>query len=148
MRNNNYNILLDEIFAYGHPNVLGTHQKTLEITTENYLTSRGNCIIAINASKSVKDFSQELKKAILDEKKIEVLLQAGQYFESFQGHGSVDLELSNSISMVFRLSSFISDRTALINCTKNSADLNRNFIKFLQNPNHKLIMQFFLAKNQ
>ena len=48
-------IFLEEIIAQGHPNVLGTHRTTIEITTEDFLTTNGNCIIGVMSSKSVND---------------------------------------------------------------------------------------------
>ena len=35
----------DEIEFYGHPNIQATHQKTIEITKDDYLTHEGYCII-------------------------------------------------------------------------------------------------------
>ena len=139
-------ILLDEIEGMGHPNVLGTHPTTLEITTEDFLTPRGNCIIAVNGSKSVKDLSPALKSAIAEEKKLEVTLSAGPYSDSFFGYGHQDLDLSNPVSIVFRKSNFISDRTGLINCSKASDELNRDMMHYLQDPTHRLIAKFYLAE--
>lgn len=136
-------ILLDEIFANGHPNVLGTHRTTIEITTEDFLTFRGNCIIGISSSKSVKDFNLELKEAIQKGHHIEVEFIAGPYKELIIGDGNKNLTLTNSISMVFRLSEYISNRTALINCSKSSIELDRNLINYLKDPLHKLIIRFY-----
>ena len=139
-------ILLDELTARGHPNVLGTHRTTIEITKENFLTKNGNCIIGIMSSKGVNDFNLELKKAIQNEEKIEVEMIAGPFKESFIGKGHQDLSLTNSISMVFRLSEFISDRTALINCSKSSIELNRDFINYLKDSSHELIVRLYKIK--
>ncbi|QEE14939.1 DUF371 domain-containing protein [Promethearchaeum syntrophicum] len=137
-------ILLDELIARGHPNILGTHRTTIEITTEDFLTTNGNCIIGIMSSKSVKDYNPKLKEAIQNGKKIEIEMVAGPFKEIIVGVGHNELPLSNEISMVFRLSEFISDRTALINCSKSSIELDRNFINYLKNPSNKIIVQFFL----
>ena len=40
--------LVEELFAQGHPNILGTHRMTFEITKEHELSRRGDCIIAVN----------------------------------------------------------------------------------------------------
>jgi len=136
-------ILLDEITAQGHPNVLGTHRTTIEITTENFLTINGNCIIGIMSSKSVNDYSPKLKESIQNGSKIEIEMIAGPFREIISGFGHKDLTLSNDISMVFRLSEFISDRTALIGCSKSSIELDRNFIKYLKNPSNKLQINFY-----
>ena len=136
-------ILLDKITARGHPNVLGTHRTTIEITTEDFLTTNGNCIIGVMSSKSVNDYSPKLKEAIQNGIKIEIEMEAGPFKEKFIGIGHKDLDLSNEISMVFRLSEFISDRTALICCSKSSIELDRNFIKYLREPSNKLLVYFY-----
>ena len=140
-------ILLDEITARGHPNVLGTHRTTVEITKENFLTTNGNCIIGIMSSKSVNDYSSKLKESIQNGSKIEIEMIAGPFKEKFIGIGHKDLNLSNEVSMVFRLSDFISDRTALINCSKSSIELNRDFINYLKDPSHKLQVLFYQLDN-
>lgn len=139
--------ILEEIYAFGHINVLGTHRSTLEITTENFLTPRGNCIIATRSSKAVGNFSPELKKAIQLGAKIKVTLSAGPYQDNFFGFGNQSLDLTSKTSIVFRLSEFISDRTALINCSKNAAEINRNLISYLQDPQNQLIIRFYEEKN-
>lgn len=137
-------IFLDEILAYGHPNVLGTHRTTLEITTEKFLTTRGNCIIGINASKSCANLSTRLKSAIQqDDALLEIELMAGPFRDNFSGKGHVKLELSNPISIVFRLSPFLSDRTALIDCTKASFEIDRELIQYMQDPDHTLLVRFY-----
>jgi hypothetical protein len=135
---------LDELSARGHMNVLSTHQTTLEITTEDFLTRRGNCIIAINGTKAVADFSQKLKNAIQKEKKIYVHLKSGPFEDNFQGYGHKELTLTNQVSMVFRKSNFISDRTALIRCNKASMDLNRKLVEYLQIPSHRLYISLYV----
>jgi uncharacterized protein len=135
--------LLDIVQAKGHQNVLSTHKTTLEVTTEDFLTKRGNCIISINSNKSVNDFSPKLKHEIQAGHKIRVKLQAGDVTDEFTGHGHPELNLSNPISIVFRTSEFISDRTALIGCNKSSLDLNRQLITYLQNPDHSLTVLFY-----
>ena len=136
-------ILLDEIIAQGHPNVLGTHRTTIEITTEDFLTTNGNCIIGVMSSKSVNDYNPKLKEAIQNGIKIEIEMVAGPFREKIVGVGHKDLTLLNTVSMVFRLSEFKSDRTALINCSKSSIELNRDFINYLKNPLNKLKVQFY-----
>jgi uncharacterized protein len=136
--------LIDELNAFGHENVLATHPTTLEITTENFLTLRGNCILAIKSNKSVNNFSQDFKKAINENKKIEVELDAGGITDSFIGFGHKELTLTNEISIVFRTSTFNSDRTALLSCSKASNNINRKLIQYLTDPSHKIIVRFYL----
>lgn len=135
--------ILDKVIAYGHPNVLGTHPTTLEVTKEDFLTLRGTCIIGINASKAANDLNEKLKKIIQSGKEIGVFLKAGKFWDVFSGFGDSNLTLSNSISIVFRRSTFISDRTVLIACLKSAKDISRNLVQSLQDPNQMLEIFFF-----
>ena len=47
--------------AQGHPNVLATHKTTLEITKEESLTPKGDCIVGVSAdfdAGAVRDFAR------------------------------------------------------------------------------------------
>lgn len=48
------------IKARGHPNIKATHRTTIEVTKDNYLTGRGDCILGIDADKSLKDMKEFL----------------------------------------------------------------------------------------
>lgn len=137
--------ILDELIAFGHPNVLSNHRTTIEFTRETYLTTQGDCILGINASKACKDLTPSLRIAIQQGKSIKVELIAGTYHDSFVGVGSGDLSLNNPISMVFRTSAFISDRTILLRCSKAAKDINRHLIEYLRDPHHQITIRFNLA---
>ena len=51
---------------FGHPNIIGTHYNTLELTKDSSLTKEGDCIIGVKAD---FDFS-ELKKIV---KKLKII---------------------------------------------------------------------------
>ncbi len=140
-------VKLDEIIAHGHKNVLGKHGTTLEITKEDFLTPNGDCIIGIGSDKSVSDYCPELKKAIQTSQKIHVKLIGGDHEDDFHGYGNPKLTLTNEISMVFRKSTYICGRTALIRCTKTAKDINRDLINYLQNPNHHLKAELYVLQN-
>lgn len=139
-------MLLDELIAYGHPNVLSNHRTTIEFTRESFLTTQGDCILGVKASKACKDLTPQLRSAIQQGQSIKVELTAGTYHDFFIGVGSGDLTLNDTISMVFRTSTFISDRTILLRCSKAAKDINRQLVEYLQDPNHQVIIQFCLAK--
>jgi hypothetical protein len=139
----NKTCLLDEVIAEGHINVLGTHKTTLEVTKEDYLTKRGDCIIGINANKSVKDLSIKLKQTIQEGKQIRIVLKSGSFQDEFMGWGNPNLSLSNPVSIVFRKSNFISNRTILVNCSKASLDIKREIIDHLQDPAEQILIQFY-----
>ena len=126
--------ILEEITAFGHLNLQCTHGTTVEITKDDNLSKRGNCILGVNASKACFDLNPELKDFIQMGKKIKISIKVDKLTDSFYGYGNKKLTLSNKKDIVFRKSNFICDRTVLINCTKSSNDLNRDIVNLLTNP--------------
>ncbi|MHA1519364.1 MAG: DUF371 domain-containing protein [Promethearchaeota archaeon] len=139
--------ILDYITSMGHVNVRGDHPTTLEVTTEDFLTLKGDCIIGIKASKSCHQLNQDLKSRIRQGETIGIFLKAGNNYDCFTGKGDSQLLLENKISIVFRKSTFISDRTALIECTKYAQIINRDIIEWMREPNHILELFFYKLEN-
>ena len=130
--------IIERIQARGHENILSTHRTTIEITKDKNLTTRGDCIIGINASKACNDLTEELKILIKNGTKFKIILKADEMQDYFYGYGNRNLRLLDKNDMVFRKSDFICDRTVLINCSKSSVEINRDLTKTLRNPNSKL----------
>jgi hypothetical protein len=133
---------VEELFAHGHQNVLGTHSMTFEITKASHLTRRGDCVIAVNATKAPVDFSSEFKDLCRREKtQITITLEAADMIDIIRGSGSSDLRFADHNEMVGRKSSFVSDRTILIRADKAARDLKRGLIKALMSPQTKLTIR-------
>lgn len=135
-------IVLEKIYAYGHENVLSTHKTTIELTKAKKLTKKGNCIIGINATKACFDLDFNLKEKINNGKKIKVTLKIENLQDSFHGFGNKELRLLDKDDIVFRKSSYVCDRTILVNCTKSSNDINRELIEKLKAPGKRLSILF------
>jgi hypothetical protein len=123
----------EEIVFYGHPNVLGLHKRTIEITKDDYLTERGDCIIGINSNKSCNDLDDKLKKLIQTDGipvKFEFIVEKLSF--NLNGFGDRKLTLTNSHDLVNRKTSFVSSRTASINCNKASNEIPREIISELR----------------
>ncbi len=133
---------IEKIYAWGHKNILCTHKTTIEITKETDLTKRGDCVLAVGASKACLDLTPELKNKIKNEKKFKVKLELDDIQDYFYGFGNKELKLLDKSDMVFRKSSFICDRTVLINCSKSSKELSRELVNKLKNPKKKLSLMF------
>jgi hypothetical protein len=54
----------DEVTFYGHPNIRSRHAKTIEITKDEHLTARGDCIVGVRANKACADFDESFKRRI------------------------------------------------------------------------------------
>jgi len=128
----------EEIYAYGHENVLGNHETTIEITKKIDLTPKGDCIVGISATKACSDLKPEFKKRIKSRSKFVITLRVDHLSDTFEGYGSEKLLLLDEEDMVFRKSTFVCERTVLINCTKAARDINRVLIERLTNPGKKL----------
>ncbi|MFZ8800936.1 MAG: DUF371 domain-containing protein [Candidatus Nanopusillus sp.] len=120
------------IKAKGHKLIKATHKSTLEITKDNYLTERGDCIIGINANYSVKDLPEDLKDHILNEGKIKIVIKIDDLIDSIIAYGSRNLLLTNDRSIVIRKSNYIDDRTLAINSNKSATDIDKKLIEKLR----------------
>ena len=130
-----------EIPFNGHKNILSLHQKTIEITKDEKLTSNGDCIVGVSSNISCIDLPEKMKKKIRNPKtKIMFSIRAGGKKFIIQGSGSKKLSLKHPTDIVLRKSAFTCSRTIAINCNKASSDIPRDFVKILQNPKTKGIM--------
>jgi uncharacterized protein len=135
-------LITEEIIFKGHTNVQSLHSKTIEITKDKDLTLNGDCIIGVNANKSCRDLSTEIKEKIKKNNSlIEVEIIVEPYSFVIKGNGNDNLLLSNHEDIVLRKSKFICDRTLSINCDFSSLDIPRNIINILKNPSNIGIMQ-------
>lgn len=118
--------------AYGHENIVGEHKTTVEITTENYLTKQGTCIVGVQATLKLPDLSSDIRELVTrDTTKIDLLMKVAGIQEQVTGTGGKNLTYSDSTSMVARTSSFQCGRTLMINADKAASDLNREFVNLL-----------------
>ena len=124
-----------EIPFQGHKNILSLHQKTLEITKDDELTSNGDCIVGVSANISCVDLPEKMKKKIRSPKtRISFSIRVGNKKFIIKGNGSKKLSLKHTKDIVLRKSAFTCSRTIAINCDNASSDIPRDFVKILQNP--------------
>ncbi len=117
------------IKVYGHKNIRATHKSTLEITKDNYLTKRGDCIIGIKASHSASDLPNDLKEYLLNGNKIEIIIKVDDIIDKFYAYGHKNLIFSDKNSIVIRKSTYIDSRTIAINSEKSAIDIERKVIE-------------------
>jgi hypothetical protein len=127
------------ILAYGHKNIQATHPSTLEITKENKLTKRGDCIIAVSAEKALADLSAEFKMNLCKENtRITLLIETGEIVDMVNAFGSPKLILAHPTDIVVRKSKYICNRTLAIQADKAAVDLPRKLVEKLKNPEQKV----------
>ncbi len=125
------NKFLIEIVEFkGHENVRATHETTFEITREDYLTPRGDCIIGVSANKALADFSDEFKEYARndDTKLIIVLISEKGNYDVIEAFGSNRLTYEDNTRIIVRRSNYVSANTAAIKASKAAKDLNRKLI--------------------
>lgn len=122
--------------AYGHENIIGKHRTTLEITSEDFLTRRGTCIVGIRATQTLSTLDSSIKKlAGLETTKIVLVLQTGEMIEQITGTGGPRLTYADPVSMVARTSSYQCGRTLMIHADKAASDLRDEFVNRLRDGN-------------
>ncbi|MEM0117626.1 MAG: DUF371 domain-containing protein [Conexivisphaerales archaeon] len=125
--------LLDTVNFTGHSNVRATNNSTIEVTTEDYLTLRGDCIIGILADKSCSNLSDEAKLWLeRDDSKVIIRIKVLEKEFEFIAMGSSKLSHTSNVSMVIRKSSFISERTLAVKAGAAAKDIPREMIAYLQ----------------
>jgi hypothetical protein len=118
--------------ATGHEHVTAEHASTLEVTTDDYLTPAGDCIVGIDADRAPADFDRDFVAACQDEDAtITLVLEADGHREEVTGSGHPDLEYTNERSMVGRTSTYVDDRTIFVDAEKAATDLDRDLVAAL-----------------
>ena len=127
------------IEAFGHRNITAENRTTFEVTRDEHLTRRGDCIIAVNATKGARDLSQEFKQLVREEAaKITMVLEVGAWREVAVGRGHSQLTLRHATDLVVRRSTYVCDRTLMVRADKAAIDLSRKLVKEAQNPWRKI----------
>lgn len=124
--------ITETIQASGHENVRGAHESTFEITSDDYLTPAGDCILGIEANRVPADFSAEFIDACKRQStSITITLEAADYTDTVEALGSPELTFESDRSAVIRTSDYIDDRTVAIAASKAAGDIDRDLVEAL-----------------
>jgi len=127
------------ILAHGNENVTATHETTIEITKEEDLSRKGDCIIAVGANRAVQDLNQSFKEKLRkDHAKISIFIQVGEVSETIRACGNSRLLLNHPRDIVIRKSGFICSRTLAIHADKSANGLSRELVKKMQDPEQEV----------
>ena len=130
--------ITEVVNAQGHENVRSTHKTTLEITKDKALTKRGDCIIAVGATKGALDLSPKFKTAAkIEGVRITVTIESGGVRDVVRAEGSPRLLFVHPTEMVVRKSDYVCDRTIAIRADKGASDLSRKLVRMAMNPHQK-----------
>jgi len=133
------NMVIAIIFACGHENIRATHGTTFEITKELALTKRGDCIIAVGATKGAADLPVGFKEAARSEgAQMTITIEAGELKEVVRARGSPRLVFTHPTDLVVRKSNYVCGRTLAIGADKAASDFSRELIEKIRDSNQNI----------
>ena len=125
----------DAVEFRGHPMVRSSHPTTIEVTTEEYLTESGDCIVGVGADKGCAGLKDEVKEGLRRAgSRVTLRFVVGTLSFTVRGRGDPRLALSDSHDMVVRKSDYISGRTLALDADLASRDFPREIVRQLKNP--------------
>ena len=128
-------MITEVIQARGHENIQATHETTFEITREKALTKRGDCVVAVDATKGAVDLRPSFKEAAKKESaQITITIETGELKEVVNAKGSPRLLFLHPTDLVVRKSDYVCDRTIAIRADKAAIDISRKTVEKLQDP--------------
>ena len=125
------------VHARGHEHVSAAHTSTFEVTSDDWLTPAGDCILAVDADRVPADFDDAFVAACRNpESTIRATLTATTetgttVSDAVTGRGHPDLSFENDRSHVGRTSEYADDRTVLVGADAAAADLDRALVDAL-----------------
>jgi hypothetical protein len=127
------------IFAHGHENIQATHETTFEITKEPTLTKRGDCIIAVEATKGAADLPFEFKEGARKKgAQITITIEAGELKEIVRAKGSPRLLFTHPTDLVVRKTDYVCGRTLAIRADKAASDFSRKLVEKIRGSSQRI----------
>ena len=122
----------ETVTARGHEHVSGTHESTLEVTTDDFLTPAGDCILGIAADRAPASFDDAFITACQDRSAtITASIDVDGRTETVTGRGDPALTFESDRSLVCRTSEYIDDRTVLVDADAAAAAIDRTMVDAL-----------------
>ena len=122
------------VHARGHEHVSADHASTFEVTSDDYLTPAGDCILGIEADRVPADFDDDFVATCQDaDSSIRAVFEVEGVDDpvTIEGRGHPDLSFANERSMVGRTSDYVDDRTIMVGADHAAGDLPRNLVDAL-----------------
>jgi len=120
------------IRARGHEHVAATHESTFEVTTDDWLTPAGDCIVGIEADRAPADFDADFVAACRDpETTITLTLETADTSQQVRARGHPDLTFESDRSAVVRTSAYVDERTVAVGADAAAANLDRDLVAAL-----------------
>jgi uncharacterized protein len=125
----------ERVAFLGHRNIRCFHNRTIEITKAISLSTKGDCIAGVSASKACNDLDREFKAKLSETgRRVNIEIIVAEMTFRMCGFTDQRLTLSHDHDIVIRKSSYVCPRTLCVLCNKASSDLPRDLVMKLQNP--------------
>ena len=115
------------VIGRGHPNIRGTNRRTLEFTSDPYVSPRGDCILLCCIV--VED--NGLMDSLEGKGALEVRITVGNFSDSFSALTPMSKPRSSN-RIIFRRSSYVDEHTFGIMATKAARDIDRRVVDLLR----------------
>jgi len=103
-------LIVELVEARGHPNVRAKHRTTIEVTTENYLTPRGDCIVGVNADKAAADLDRRFVEQLRNGSLTAIFVASGEA-QVVRARGVPSLTSTNESKLIIRRSQYVESAT-------------------------------------
>ena len=125
--------MYQRVRAIGHEHVSAEHTSTLELTSDDWLTPAGDCILGIEASAVPATFDEEFVSACqCHDAAISATIRVDGHEQIIDGSGHSELSFENSRSMVIRTSDYVDDRTIMVESDTAAAGIDREVVTSLE----------------
>ena len=125
-----------EIIAHGNPKITATNASMIKLTNGNDVD---DATIGVRANKACADFPEDFKRAIkTPDKNLEIVIESDDEMIAFSAYCSPALKLIDSNHISINKTDLIDDKTVAIVSDKAAADLDRDFVEKLKDPNSKI----------
>jgi len=115
--------------AIGHEHVAAEHTSTLELTSDDWLTPAGDCIVGIEVSPVPEGFDTAFVEACRSKAAtITATLRVDGLEQTITGTGHPDLSFEDDRSMVLRTSDYVDDRTVMVGADTAAAGIDRGIV--------------------
>ena len=118
--------------ARGHEHVTAEHASTFEVTTDDWLTPAGDCIVGVEADRAPADFDPAFAEACRDaDATVVATLEAADRTWTVRGRGHPDLTFGSDRSAVCRTSEYVDDRTVMVGADAAAEGVDRKMVSAL-----------------
>ena len=115
------------------------------VTTEKFLTPRGDCIAAIESEKGLNDLCYHLKKAVKnDDSKVTFSLVVENSSFTIKGRGDNKISMKHPTDIVVRKSSYVCDRTLMVDADKAACDMDPLLLRMLRDVNNTILIKIIV----